>query len=270
METQYIHGYSATEQKRLLEQSRILAEYIFRNIDFTNHKHVLEVGMGVGAQTILLLERFPHLHITGVEPESVQLNQARKNLAAFPQFAGRYNLIQANAKKLDNLDTTGMDAVLFIWVLEHIQKPEEVLAEVRRVMPKGAVIYITEVLHSSLFLYPPCPSAMHYWRKFVDFHYSIGGDPHVGARLGVLLSDTGYQDIRVTPCLTLEDKRSPQKRLAILQHLKDLMHNALDSMIKAGYVTLPEWESAVVEIEALIQNPEAIHYYNSIQAVAHI
>lgn len=48
------------------------------------------------------------------------------------------------------------------------------------------------------------------------------------------------------------------------------MHSMLDSMIQAGYVTLPEWESAAVEMDALIQNPEAIFYYHSMQAVAQI
>ncbi len=269
METQYIHGYSTTEEQRLLGQASLISEYIFRNIDLTNCQHLLEVGVGVGAQTILLLEKFPHLHITGVELSEVQLAQAKENLAMFPQFAKRWELIQADAKKLDNLDTAGIDAVLFIWVLEHIPQPEEVLAEVRRVIPTG-VISITEVFHDSLFLYPQCPAVMNYWRNSIDFQYSIQGDPNVGARLGVLLSDTGYRDIQVTPCVVHLDKRSPQQRLSFLQHLKDLMYSHLDSMIQAGYTTFCEWEKVAVEIDALMENPEAVFYYHSMQAVAQI
>jgi len=270
METQYIHGYSTTEQKRLLGQASFLSEYIFRNIDLTNCQHLLEVGVGVGAQTILLLEKFPHLHITGVELSEVQLAQAKKNLAMYPQFAKRYEIIQADAKKLDNLDTTGIDAVLFIWVLEHIPQPKEVLAEIRRVLPTNSLISITEVFNDSLFLYPPCPAVTNYWRNSIDFQYSIHGDPDVGARLGVLLSDTGYRDIQVTPCVIHLDKRWPQQRLTFLQYWKDLMYSHLHSMIEAGYTTFSEWEKVAAEMDILMENTEAVFYYNPMQAIAKI
>jgi ubiquinone/menaquinone biosynthesis C-methylase UbiE len=265
---QYIHGYNTNEQQRLLSQSQVLAQYIFPHIDFTNQKHILEIGSGVGAQTILLLDKFPHLRVTGVELSEVQLNKARENLALFPQFADRYNLIQADAKDLGNLDTRDMDAVVFIWVLEHISQPEKVLAEIHRMMPKETIINITEVFNNSFFLYPFCPAVMNFWQKSIDFQYSIKGDPNIGARLGALLMDTGYRNIHITPCVKHLDKRFPEKRLAFLEYWKKLMHSFLDNMIQADYVTLSQWEHAVAEMDEIIQNPETVFYYNSMQATA--
>lgn len=269
-ETQYVHGYSASEQKRLLEQGQTLADYVFQNIDFKNHKHILEIGMGVGAQTIQLLQRFPYLHITGVELSEVQLTKARKNLAAFPQFVGRYDLIHADAKELSGLDTSSMDAVAIIWVLEHVPQPEKVLDEIHRVMQKGTIVHIVEIFHNSLFLYPHCPEIMNYWRKCNNFQYFIGGDPNVGTRLGNLLNDAGYRNIQVLPLVLLLDKRASKERLVMLQYWKELMHSVLDSNMNAGYVTLPEWEGAAAEVDALIQNPETIFYYTSMHGVAQV
>jgi 2-polyprenyl-3-methyl-5-hydroxy-6-metoxy-1,4-benzoquinol methylase len=47
----YIHGFSPTEQARLVKQARIAEQTIFRNIDFDGSRRILEVGCGVGAQT---------------------------------------------------------------------------------------------------------------------------------------------------------------------------------------------------------------------------
>jgi ubiquinone/menaquinone biosynthesis C-methylase UbiE len=264
----YIHGYNTREQQRLLSQSQVLADYIFPHIDFTNQKHVLEIGVGVGAQTILLLDKFPHLRVTGIELSETQLIKARENLDLFPQLAERYNLIQADAKDLSGLDTSDIEAVVFIWVLEHIPQPEKVLAEVHRIMLKGSTINITEVFNNSLFLYPPCPGVMNYWQKSIDFQYSINGDPNIGSRLGALLMDTGYRNIQVTPCVKHLDKRFPEKRLAFLDYWKTLMHSFLDNMIQAECVTLSEWEHAAREMDEIMHNPETVFYYNSMQATA--
>ena len=76
----YIHGYSTSEQDRLYQQARFLEERLYSSVDFSRAKRILEVGSGVGAQTEILLERFPHLHIDCVDSSEAQLERARKHL----------------------------------------------------------------------------------------------------------------------------------------------------------------------------------------------
>ena len=73
----YLHGYTRDEQKRLYEQARVVEQKIFDTVDFSECAHVLELGCGVGAQTEILLRRFPDLHITAVDASKSQLAQAR-------------------------------------------------------------------------------------------------------------------------------------------------------------------------------------------------
>src|SRR5690606_41975834 len=47
----YLHGFSPTEQARLMKQARLAESTIFRNIDYAGATRLLEVGSGVGAQT---------------------------------------------------------------------------------------------------------------------------------------------------------------------------------------------------------------------------
>ncbi|MFZ9189301.1 MAG: class I SAM-dependent methyltransferase, partial [Algoriphagus sp.] len=79
----YVHGFDPVEQLRLKEQADFLAPMVFKEVDFSGCTHLLEVGSGVGAQTRILLERFPKLQITCVDASAVQLAQAKINLALF-------------------------------------------------------------------------------------------------------------------------------------------------------------------------------------------
>ena len=77
----YVHGFDPEEQLRLKEQAEFLAPMVYKELDFSGCKQLLEVGSGVGAQTRIMLERFPDLQITCVDYSAVQLAQARINLA---------------------------------------------------------------------------------------------------------------------------------------------------------------------------------------------
>ncbi|MFX6190219.1 class I SAM-dependent methyltransferase, partial [Acinetobacter baumannii] len=69
----YLHGFSETEQARLVKQARLAESTIFRNIDYAGARRLLEIGSGVGAQTEILLRRFPELHVTCVELSERQI-----------------------------------------------------------------------------------------------------------------------------------------------------------------------------------------------------
>ena len=79
-DTAYLHGLSAVEQARPVKQARIAESTVFRNIDYTDAQRLLEVGSGVGAQTEILLRRFPDLHATCVDLNQSQIDAARDNL----------------------------------------------------------------------------------------------------------------------------------------------------------------------------------------------
>ena len=65
----YLHGFSGTEQQRLMTQARLLESSIFGQIDYSGARRLLEVGSGVGAQTEILLRRFPDLALAVPEAD---------------------------------------------------------------------------------------------------------------------------------------------------------------------------------------------------------
>ncbi len=72
-ESKYLHGYDTEEQDRLYRQARFLEQIVYDGVDLSMVKHLLEVGTGVGAQSEILLRRFPDLKLTGIDFSKDQL-----------------------------------------------------------------------------------------------------------------------------------------------------------------------------------------------------
>lgn len=263
----YIHGYSETEQARLVSQGQVLSPFIFDRLDLTSVKHLLEVGSGVGAMTLAILERYPDLPITCLEISATQLAKAKINLPK-SKVGTQIQLQQTDARQMDFEANSTFDGAFLCWVLEHIPQPERVLSELYRVLEKGSQVFITEVFHSSLHLFPHCPNVMKYWQKCIDFQATIDGDANIGHRLGNMLHDVGFSEIDVRPYPMFFDKRQPENRKKILTYWHGLMLSALENMLQANYCTLELWQKAEVELLTLLKNDDAVFYYSFVQATA--
>lgn len=259
---EYIHGYTKEEQERLIDQGAVLAEFVFDRLDFSHVQNLLEVGSGVGAQTAILLKDYPQLHVTGLEIEEKQLEKAAVFLSSLDYAKGRYELLQGDAgDSYLSLDKK-YDAALFIWVLEHVSKPMQVLSNVQRFINQGGKVFAVEVFHSSLHLYPHCPFAMEYWQKGIEYQQSINGDADIGQRIGNLFHDAGFCDIKISAYPMHFGKYERKKRSKMLKYWHGLMKSAFANMKEAGYATDELWKNAEEEMLALQDNDEAVFYYS--------
>jgi SAM-dependent methyltransferase len=263
----YLHGFSATEQARLVKQARIAEPTVFRDIDYGGTRRLLEVGSGVGAQTEILLRRFPDLHVTCVDLNTAQIAAARENLGARPWLDGRYEIRQADATDLP-FEPRSFDAAFLCWVLEHVPAPARALSEVRRVLQPGSVVYVTEVMNASFLLDPYSPNTWRYWMAFNDFQIDSGGDPFVGAKLGNLLLAGGFRDVTTEVKTFHFDNREPARRKTMIAFWEELLLSAADQLVDAGKVT-PEVVAGVREEMRQVQNdPNAVFFFSFVQARA--
>lgn len=264
----YIHGFSEAEQKRLIEQNEVLAPYIYAKFDFSSHKHLVEIGCGVGAQMMTLLNRYPHLHITGLESSPKQLTRAQINLDQFPSFDNRYTLLEGDASLILPKFNTTPDAALIVWVLEHVQDPLELLKHIKSWLPANCPIFITEVFHSSFNIWPELPGILPYWQDTLRCQRRFGGDPDIGLRLGNLLAHAGFHTIQTRPHVFYLDNQKPIERDILLNYWLDLMRSAFHETLEAGETTLERWQTAEQSMRQLISTQESIFYYSFFQATA--
>ncbi len=262
----YLHGFSSDEQERLFAQARFLAPKLYAGVDFSKQHDALEVGCGVGAQTAILLERFPQLKIAGIDASEVQIARAKEYLADAVS-KGRVTLEQADALRLPFSDDR-FDAAFVCWFLEHVQKPVEILSEVRRVLTTGAVIYCNEVLNATFYVHPYSPATLQYWFAFNDHQWSLKGDPFVGAKLANYLLAAGYQNVTTEVIVHHYDDRAPKQRAQFIEYWTTLLLSGAPGLIAAKRVEEKLVKEMTRELSRLKNDPQAVFFYSWIQARA--
>ena len=263
----YLHGFSSEEQKRLYEQARFFESSVFGNVDFTHAHQLIEIGSGVGAQTEILLERFPKLHIDCIDASEEQINTANKNLSKRPEFKGRFQIHQADAMKLPFSDGS-FDAAFICWLLEHVQNPVDILKEAHRVLKINGTIFCNEVLNATFYMHPYSPATQKYWFEFNDHQWNLKGDPFVGGKLANLLLKAGFQEITTSVITHHYDHRTPKKRADFLEYWNSLLLSGAPALITAGKVTQEIVDEMSNEFSRLKKDPDAVIFYSWIQAQA--
>lgn len=259
MSSDYIHGFSDEEQNRLYEQAKILEPHVFPYVDFSLNSSILELGCGVGAQTEILLRRFPTCRFTSVDRSERQLERARLKFSNNAQRA-RVNFELGDAKALHFSDGL-FDGAFLCWVLEHISNPEQVLQEARRVLKPGARIVSIEVINNSLVLYPAMQVYQKYWNAMNSSQQQMGGDPHIGMRLGNLLHQAGFTNIRMRPHVFSFDQRDRVRFLEFVNYWQKLSLSSAPQMIDLGEISVGDLENVNREFEILKLSKDASFFY---------
>ena len=265
-EKRYIHGYQEVEQERLREQALVIEKPIYDALDFSSVTHLLEIGSGVGAQTEVLLRRFPHLQITGVEYEAKQIQKAELNMQRLGVGSDKVRFIQQDAQDLELPQQ--YDGAFICWVLEHVEDPLKVLTSMKPFLKAGALVSITEVFNASFYTYPLIPAVMHYWKVYNEFQISLGGNPHVGAQLGNLLDQAGYKNIQLRADGFHLDCRDPIQKDRVFEYWKNLMSSGAPLLIDAGVLKAEDVLAMQEGLEQLKASKDSVFYYSFIQASA--
>jgi len=260
----YIHGFTKEEQDRLLKQARVHEEIIFPKVDFSHCKNLLEIGSGVGAQTQILLERFPQLNIQCVDASDAQVARAKQTLAK-PLKEGRVRINKGDALHL-NFEENTFDGAFICWLLEHVPQPVEILEEVKRVLKPGGVLYCNEVFNASFYIHPYSPATLRFWFEFNDYQWSLRGDPFVGGKLANYLMEAGFQNITTKVLTHQYDNRMPKKRTAFIDYWTKLLLSGAPDLIKAKKITPKLVDEMKHELDTLKKQKDAVIFYSWILA----
>ena len=267
MPRDYLHGYSKQEQQRLVDQAAFLERWIYEGVDFSKNKKLLEVGCGVGAQTEILLKRFPHLEIHAVDVSQEQVAVARERLSEFID-SGQLKVSQADATDLESINDSGFDSAFLCWLLEHVYEPEAVLKSVRSTIQPGGDIVLTEVNNSSLFVHPYSPNILEYWFQFNDYQWSIQGHPFIGLQMGNILNRTGYSQIVTEPRNFFFDSRMAKERGEFLKYFFGIFKSANENLVAKGRVHHEMIEKVREDFEKASEADNSVFYYSFVRGTA--
>jgi len=187
----YIHGTSAREQQRLIDQAQELGALLSANLDLHPGERLLEIGCGVGAVLAQIGGAHPDVQLCGIDISPEQIDAAHRHLRN--QGMDDVELVVGDGAALP-WPSEHIDRVRLVWVMEHLSNPVAVLKEARRVLKPGGTIHITETDYASLQLSPPDDAIQALLSAFIC-HFNRHGDAHAGPRLAPWLVQAGFSEV---------------------------------------------------------------------------
>ncbi|GAB4143362.1 MAG: hypothetical protein OHK0017_00620 [Patescibacteria group bacterium] len=107
-------------------------------------KNVMEVGAGSGSFTNLIAESYPNLNITSLEPSDSMFKSLQENTAANPKIEAKKEFLEDITPELK---AKNIDSVVYVNVLEHIEKDVEILKRTNEILtPGGHVLSFTPAM----------------------------------------------------------------------------------------------------------------------------
>jgi SAM-dependent methyltransferase len=206
MSETYVHGYHPRENERLQDQAGTLVDLLHSDTAYPGGSMVLEVGCGVGAQTVTLAQRSPDARFTSVDVSADSIAEAKRRA----DWAGLTNVEfrQADIFALP-FDAESFDHVFVCFVLEHLSRPVAALAMLRRLLRPGGTITVIEGDHGSAYFHPDSPAAHAAIQCQVKMQREAGGNALIGRQLYPLMVEAGFDAVRVAPRMVYADSSRP-------------------------------------------------------------
>ena len=255
----YVHGYSAREAGRLGDQADTLAALLHTGTTYPSGSRVLEVGCGVGAQTVHLVRASPGAHLTAVDVSAASLAEARARVTAAAPGAD----VEWRAADVFDLPfpDASFDHLFVCFVLEHLADPHRALTGLRRVLRPGGTITVIEGDHGSAFFHPASIFATAAVDCLVQLQADAGGDGLLGRRLQPLLAGAGYGEVRVEPRPVYVDATRPALVEGFtLRTFTAMVESAREDALLAGLMTEQAWDRGVTDLRRTAEDGGTFHY----------
>jgi SAM-dependent methyltransferase len=246
MSETYVHGYHPRENERLHDQAGALSDLLHSDTAYPGGSVVLEVGCGVGAQTLTLAQRSPDARFVSVDVCADSIAEARQRI----DRAGLANveLRQADIFALP-FDAESFDHVFVCFVLEHLTRPSEALAILRRLLRPGGGITVIEGDHGSAFFHPDSPAAHAAIECLVEIQRTAGGNALIGRQLYPLMVGAGFDAVRVSPRMVYVDSSRPDLVDGFTRKtFTAMVEGVRDSALAAGLIQAEHFDTGVRDL----------------------
>ena len=261
----YVHGYQAAEARRLHDQATALEDLIHDGTVYNAGSRVLEVGCGVGAQTVALARRHPKARITAIDISAASLAQARMRVSE----AGLTNVdfLQSDIHALP-FGPSSFDHVFVCFVLEHLPDPVRALALLKPLLRPGGTLTVVEGDHGSAYLHPDSEPARAAIACLVELQRRRGGDALIGRRLYPLLRQTGFASVSVEPRQVYVDGSRPDLAEMFTRNTFAAMVAGIGEAATAEGLIEPECFAAGVDGLHRASEADAVFCYTFFKAMA--
>jgi SAM-dependent methyltransferase len=246
MSETYVHGYHPRENERLQDQAGTLVDLLHSDTAYPGGSTVLEVGCGVGAQTVTLAKRSPEARFTSIDlnPDSIAEANRRTDSAGLSNVAFR----QADIFALP-FNAGSFDHVFVCFVLEHLSRPVEALDILRRLLKPGGTITAIEGDHGSTYFHPDSSAAQAAIECQVELQREAGGNALIGRQLYPLLVQAGFDSVHISPRMVYVDSSRPELVDGFTRKtFTAMIEGVRESAIAAGLIEAEMFDAGVRDL----------------------
>lgn len=195
----YTHGHHASvvsrHARRTAERD---AAYVLPSLG--PGMRLLDVGCGPGTITTGLARAVAPGEVVGIDVAEDVIDAARAHAAEAAVANVRFET--ASVYALPYADRT-FDVAHAHQVLQHLARPVEALAEMRRVLRPGGIVAIRDADYASMIAWPRSPAIDRWLEVYHAVAARNGADPDAGRRLRAWATEAGFVELRVTATVEL-------------------------------------------------------------------
>jgi SAM-dependent methyltransferase len=267
VERDYVHGYSGREAERLVDQANALTELLHHDTRYPAGARVLEAGCGVGAQTVTLAAQSPGAVIRSIDISTASLAAARERVRA----AGLTNVTFEQADLYaEPFPPASFDHVFVCFVLEHLDRPGDALAALKRVLRPGGTITVIEGDHGSAYFHPRSAAAQRAIDCLIALQAQAGGDSLIGRSLYPRLVEAGFEDVRVSPRMVYVDQSRPALVEGFTRRTFAAMVEGVgERAVAEGLIDAESWARGIHDLYRAAE-PDGTFCYTFFKAVARV
>jgi SAM-dependent methyltransferase len=238
-------------RSRLAVISRVLApatQALFDRFEPLAGLSAIDAGCGGGDVTFELAERVgPTGHVVGFDLDETKLALAREEAAR----RGLANVEFRKASVLEPWPVTGAALIYVRFVLTHLAKPQDMLAQARHALAPGGLLVVEDIDYAGKFCEPPCPAFDRHVELYVAAAQKRGGNPFIGRRLVRLLDDAGFSGVDTSMV-------QPFGRSGEVKQIASLTFAAISgSLVAQGIASAEEVASVAKGLAAFAERPDA-------------
>jgi ubiquinone/menaquinone biosynthesis C-methylase UbiE len=182
-------------RSRLTVISRVLApatKALFDRFEPLAGLSVIDAGCGGGDISFELAERVGASgRVVGFDLDETKLALAREEATR----RGLANVEFRKASVLEPWPVTGASMIYVRFVLTHLVRPQDMLAQARQALEPGGLVVVEDIDYHGKFCDPPNPAFDRHAELYVMAAQKRGADPFVGRRLARLLEDAGFANV---------------------------------------------------------------------------
>jgi SAM-dependent methyltransferase len=265
LKNSYVHGYDLKENIRLQDQASTLVELLHSDTIYPSGSKILEVGCGVGAQTVTLARYSPEALFTSVDISEESLVTARLNAEA----AGINNVIfQQGDIFLLPFAPDSFDHIFVCFVLEHLPHSVKALNILKSYLKIGGSITVIEGDHGSAYFFPDSDAAHKAISCQVELQKRSGGNANIGRELYPLLNEAGFGEIHVSPRMVYVDAGKPELVDGFTKKtFTAMIESVRESAVAAGLADQNTFDKGIQDLYRTTE-PDGVFCYTFFKAVA--